>query len=452
MMNVTALGMDEERMGYARVNTAVSLLFCGYVIAWYLQLGERIPSLGSIRFEFVYAALLALIALSHFRSLDWKCPLYVYVLLYLLVIAIQVPTSLDPETSWTIFVDRIVKFAFFGLFIVVFVRSPRHLRYFVCALFIAFMKMGEEGLVGRITGGMMWQNQGVMRLHGVTSLYGHPNSYAGMAVGTIPFVLYFWSVSGRLVKALLGLQALLALNIIVFSGSRTGYIGLIGMLVFFFIVTKTKKKFLVYTTAFAVAAVVFVPGQYFERFTSIYTMEEKEGASSTTRMEILKDAVDIFASYPFGVGVQAFPAVRKTTFGREQDTHNLYLEVATNLGIQGLFVFGLLVFKLLQTLRSSEKEIVRQIGLLREKMTAGGSPPDAPVPGIEAHIKDLTLVAACARGLFLFVIVRLVLGLFGMDLYEIYWWFAIGLTIAIFNIGRAAGKKTMTLCGQTHAG
>jgi O-antigen ligase len=451
-MRVTDLSIDEGRMGYAHVNIAVTLLFCGYVITWYLQLGERHPSLSSIRFEFVYASLLALIALFHFPSIDRKCPLYTYVLLYLVVLLIQLPLSLDFETSWTIFIDRIVKFSFLGLFIVVFVRSPTHLKYFICAVFIAFLKMGQEGLLGKITGGMMWQNQGIMRLHGVTSLYTQPNSYAGMAVGTLPFVLYFWSVSGRLVRTVLAVQAFLALNIIVFSGSRTGYVGLLGILVFLFFVTKAKKKFVVYTAALAVAAVVFVPGQYFERFDTIYTMEEKEGASSATRIEILKDAVEIFASHPFGVGIQAFPAVRKTTFGREQDTHNLYLEVATNLGIQGLFVFGLLIFKLLQTLRASEKEIVRQIGLLREKLAevVGDSSHD-PAGGIVAHIKDLELVVACARGLFLFVIVRLILGVFGMDLYEIYWWFAIGLTIAIFNIGRAAEEKTSVLCGQSHA-
>ena len=126
--------------------------------------------------------------------------------------------------------------------------------------------------------------------------------------------------------------------------------------------TKAKKKFVVYTAALAVAAVVFVPGQYFERFDTIYTMEEKEGASSATRIEILKDAVEIFASHPFGVGIQAFPAVRKTTFGREQDTHNLYLEVATNLGIQGLLSSGFLFFKLLQTLRASERRLCGSSG------------------------------------------------------------------------------------------
>ena len=92
---------------------------------------------------------------------------------------------------------------------------------------------------------------------------------------------------------------------------------------------------------------------------------------------------------------------------------------------------------------------MRQLGLLREKLAEVVSDPSHdPAGGIVAHIKDLELVVACARGLFLFVIVRLILGVFGMDLYEIYWWFAIGLTIAIFNIGRAAEEKTSLLSGS----
>ena len=79
----------------------------------------------------------------------------------------------------------------------------------------------------------MWQNLGIMRLHGVTSIFSQPHSYAGMAVGTLPFVLYFWSVRPAR-GPVLAVQAFLALNIIVFSGSRPGYVGLLGILVFLF--------------------------------------------------------------------------------------------------------------------------------------------------------------------------------------------------------------------------
>ena len=48
---------------YPSMNKVVLSLFCGYVIFWYLQMSYRIPVLGSIRFEFFYAALLSGLAI-----------------------------------------------------------------------------------------------------------------------------------------------------------------------------------------------------------------------------------------------------------------------------------------------------------------------------------------------------------------------------------------------------
>ena len=48
--------------GYPHVPLAITLLFCGYVVVWYLQVGHRIPALGAIRFEFIYGAILTVIA------------------------------------------------------------------------------------------------------------------------------------------------------------------------------------------------------------------------------------------------------------------------------------------------------------------------------------------------------------------------------------------------------
>ena len=33
-----------------------------------------------------------------------------------------------------------------------------------------------------------------------------------------------------------------------------------------------------------------------------------------------------------------------------------------------------------------------------------------------------------------FIVIRLTLGLFGMDMYEIYWWFAIGITLSTYTM------------------
>lgn len=426
---------------YPYISKIVMLLFCGYVIVWYLQIGERWPVLATLRIEFMYAVLLSVFLLFYSRTLDLNCPLYKYLLLYMVVLLIQIPLSADFETSLRIFVDRILKFSFLGIAILILVRSPTNLKYFLGAFFFACMKMGQEGLVGKITGGTMWENQGIMRLHGTTSLYSHPNSYAGMALGTVPFIFCLWPISRWIIRAILAVQMLFAVNIILYSGSRTAYVGLIGLLLFFWLGSKAKKKLALYGVIIFLVGFVAAPSTYLERFQSIYTLREKEGASSTTRIEILKDAVQIFATHPFGVGIGAFPAVRREFFGRVQDTHNLFLEIATNLGVQGLFVFALLLFKVLQMLSSIERNADHQVELLNEMLHRADEKGGLHGTLLN-HISDLRLIKATASGVYLFVLTRLILGLFGMDLYEIYWWFAFGMTIALFNMNRIANRMT----------
>jgi hypothetical protein len=44
---------------------------------------------------------------------------------------------------------------------------------------------------------------------------------------------------------------------------------------------------------------------------------------------------------------------------------------------------------------------------------------------------DKTLLINLCKAIIGFVLMRLLLGLFGMDLYEIYWWVALGLILSI---------------------
>lgn len=427
---------------YPSVPLWALLFFSGYVIVWYLQVGERIDALGAIRIEFIYAALATCVAILLIGNIEINSPLNGYLIAYLVVLLIQVPLSRDFDASWNIFINRIVKFAFLGFFIVAFVKSPRGLRFFLVAFLMACMKIGQEGFYGKITGGMMWQNQGVMRLHGTTSLYGHPNSLSGNALGTLPFVFCFFPLSRRFVKCALVVLAVFAVTIVLYSGSRTGYVGIIVFLFAIVAWSKNRIKAMLFLTIICLGIIPMIPQQYVDRFYSIFTQKEAEGSSSEARIVILKDAWEVFLENPLGIGVAAFPKVRRERFGRSQDTHNLYLEVATNLGIQGFVVFALLVSQLLRTLKRLERTFSDQLQSIRSINEC---------PMADDHCKDLALLHATAKAVFLFVIIRLCLGLFGMDLYEIYWWFAIGLTIALWNINRYSSEISERLLVESQA-
>ena len=196
-----------------------------------------------------------------------------------------------------------------------------------------------------------------MRLHGSTPIYEHPNSFSGMALGTIPFLIYLLPISNKIIRTFLIIQLVFSLNIILFTGSRTGYVAFC-LLLFVFLFERRKNRLIIVLTLFTiVVALPLIPKQYIERFDTIYTGEDIEGHSIDMRRVILEDAIEIFTEHPFGVGIAAFPKVREKTFGRSQDTHNLYLEVATNLGLQGLLVFLAFIYSMMRTLNETKKNL-----------------------------------------------------------------------------------------------
>ena len=439
--------------GYPHVSMFIMSLLFIYVFNHYFELGTRIELLGKIRFEFILAIILTVFGIftgNIFRLGDNRKVLYA-LLFFCLLVAIQVPLSQDFNLSLEIFLDRFVKLSFMALFVAAFVRSPTHMKIFLAGFLLACLKLGQEGLVGKVGGTMMWENEGVMRLHGHGAIYGGPNSYSGMALGTIPFLYCFFPLFSWPIRSVIAVQFLLAMNIVVFTGSRTGYVGFLYLLGY--ILLKGKNKFRVFLAicGLVIVGVIVVPGQYMKRFETIYTGKEIEGASMDTRKVILKDAVDIFSSNPLGIGVGAFPTVRQRTFGRSQDTHNLYLEILTNTGIQGGIAFLILIVVVYRSLSDLE---ARYHALLErvKRLTKDQIHSFEKKENIVKHIKDLRFMGATCQAVKLFLLVRLVVGLFGMDLYEIYWWFAIGLTLALGNIYPWAENITSSLMKEVTEG
>jgi putative inorganic carbon (HCO3(-)) transporter len=424
--------------GYDHIHWIVLCVFAVYIAAWFLQLGTRWKILGEIRFELVLAISLVLLATMTPRQKPAeRSNLYTNIVWYYLVITLSLTYSYDFDNSWLIYVDRFVKFSFMAFFIVLFVRTPTALKVFLCAFLFACFKLGEEGLIGTITGSLIWENQGVMRLNGPTPLYAHPNSFSGMALGTLPFILYLFPLSNKYVKGLLLVLLGFSLNIILHAGSRTTYIGFLLFLVLMLLRSKNKFKFLAVGLAVTVVVLPFIPEQYIARFETIGG-QEKEGHSKEKRMVIIQDGLQIFAEHPFGVGVAAFPAVRVKRFGRFQDTHCLYLEIATNIGIQGLIIWVWMIVAIYRNNSRLRAALQGQIDRMRAR-----APPDLdPKSGFARHIADLRLLHAVMNAVWGYLSIRLCVGIFGHDTYEIYWWVVLGLTIAVHNMAQVAAKIT----------
>ena len=60
-------------------------------------------------------------------------------------------------------------------------------------------------------------------------------------------------------------------------------------------------------------------------------------------------------------------------------------------------------------------------------------------------LAESQLTYATAKAIIVFIVIRLLLGVFGMDLYEIYWWFSLGISISLYYIHKIVLKKAVNL-------
>jgi putative inorganic carbon (hco3(-)) transporter len=417
-------------------NSAFFLAFLGYVAFWYLQGGFRFPALGAIRLEFIVGAVLVLSSASSMLAAKLPQPyapsgIFRWIVALFIVVLVMIALSRAPQVSWTLFVDRVLKFAMMALFIAAFVTSPGRLRWFLTIYLLSFFKMMQEGISGFITGSLVWENQGTPRLHGATPNYAHPNSFSGTQLGTLPFLVKLLpSAPPWLRPAMIG-QAVGAMLIVITTGSRTGYVALLLWLGYVIYGAKQKLRIVAIIAVTLIAAAPFVPPDYWARFETIFTQEDKEGASIDMRKQIFEDALSICLSHPFGVGIGAFTIVRSQVFGRSQATHNLYLEVMADMGIQGLVVFLGFLASMLATAAKISRSADEQLTRLSCFDEIGAAQPDTSNARINEHRKDLALIKATAEAVLMFLVIRVGVGLFGHDFYEIYWWFAGGLLIAL---------------------
>jgi hypothetical protein len=121
------------------------------------------------------------------------------------------------------------------------------------------------------------------------------------------------------------------------------------------------------------------------------------------------------------------------------DSHNLYLQILADLGVGGIIVFLLLVLGIVRELYVTDKSLANAERRLREALAIA---PASYQNAVRAHLADIGFMHATSSAFLAFLFIRLILGVFGHDLYEIYWWLAAGVSIALANMQPTAEART----------
>jgi putative inorganic carbon (hco3(-)) transporter len=417
------MNRDQERL------TPTFILFLFYVVVWWLQLGERLGDrFGTdIRLEAVIALfLLVIIFFDSFRkNPEEKTGLAPFVMALFAVMLLKVVFAWNVDRAWYVFTERVLKYAAFGFFASHFVRTPKQLRWFIFIWLLVCWKGTLEGVIGGITGSLVWENQGIPRLHG-NGLWSHPNSFSQFAIGVIPFCFYLFPVVKR--KWLkLGILTLFcfATYVVIFTGSRTGYLGYLIMIVLFFFQSSKQVRTVIVIMSLLMIPIffTFMPQNYQERFMSSFTGQEKEGGSKQARLTLYKEGWFVFTHHPFGVGLGNYPEAGMKYFKYKQEQHCLYTEVLTEIGLQGFAVFMVFLWKIYSILQALKIKIISLLTIAETR------------DNFNLFLRnDIEFMYAVIRSTLVYFLLRLFLDIFGMDLYSITWWFVIGIISSIYFI------------------
>ena len=341
---------------------ALSLMILTNV--WRVQ--DLFPVLGVLRLNLVATALtIALLVADRdpARHLS-RSPILVCVLAILTLAILGVPVSLWPRQSATLVVRHFLPNLVLMVLVAAIVRGPRDLYRLgmvnlvgACGYSIYVQLNFEVGTAGRLN----------------HLIYYDSNDLALVLVCTIPFAIFFFLSEGWRYRLLALASLMLLLVTLARTGSRGGFVGLVGILGYVLVGYRAIPPRVRLVAAAGVLGLLAIAGSeaYWDALRTLRDPQQDynwAGRSAEGRMEVWRRGLRYMAADPvLGVGIGSFPqaegmlseesrarAERGAGF-KWSVAHNTFLEVGVELGLIALALFVAtlaIAFRVLRTIRS----------------------------------------------------------------------------------------------------
>lgn len=317
-----------------------------FIISWFLHLPARIPLLGVLRADLVLVAVLSVIAFA--KKPNGGIPSTKTDRLIKILILYSILTVPFVEWPGSVFrngIPELVKAIVFYYFTIAFVQNERDLKkmvyvFLACQLFRILEPLFlhiTEGYWGSVTSMANWEY--LDRLSGAPNDVVNPNGLAFVVCTVLPF-LYFMSGLSWINWLLFASLVPACLYVLVLTGSRSGILGLV--VIYLGILVKSKRRLLWGLSGVLVVIIGFplLSPDMQDRYLSIIGKGAKNEGSVEYRTEGMIESFDVAIRRPiFGYGLGTSREANANFAGHDQPAHNLYLEVAEELGFVGLVIF-----------------------------------------------------------------------------------------------------------------
>jgi O-antigen ligase len=321
------------------------------IVSWFLHLPSRIPFLGIIRIDLLLTVLLIFFAFFKKnevpKTLNTENLVGKRLQILIIYIIVTIPFVEWPGSVIQTGIPRFVKVVVFYYFTIHFITTEKKLKSFLsvflgCQIFRILEPVYLHLTTGYWGSFASMEGDRLDRLSGGPHDVINPNGLAFVILTVLPFMFYLVFRSGIKGKLFfIGLMPVLFYALIL-TGSRSGMIGLV--IVLFGIVLKNKKMGFIFVSLFFVFMVIgfsYLPENLKDRYLSIVSSDTKSSATAEGRIKGIQNEIqNVVLRRPLvGHGLGTSPEANWHFAGISIRSHNLYVEVAEELGILGLIIF-----------------------------------------------------------------------------------------------------------------
>ena len=338
----------ERALPMTLVGNATFVIYCIYVVDYYVRVSARGPGLGALRPTLLLFVLILAMLFTQAKHLKGR--LTTPAAKALLALLVYVLVTL-PMTSWPGSVVRNLEpyaraVAFF-YFTVLIVDSPRRFYIFLGVMVACQLFRTLEPLFLNITTGYLGDKtylgagEFAGRLAGAPHDVVNPNGLGFVAVTCIPYLYYVLFVSKKSYLKVVGAVLIAAcVYVIVLTLSRGA---MIGLGVIFWIIFRQSKRKPLLVVAIAVFCVVgwnYLDDVHKDRYLSLVSSHTRSSYGVEGREQLTQLEFSIGMERPiFGHGLGTTAEAKVHAGHTVQASHNLYTEILIEVGLVGGFLF-----------------------------------------------------------------------------------------------------------------
>ncbi|HEX6464938.1 MAG TPA: O-antigen ligase family protein [Vicinamibacterales bacterium] len=300
------------------------------------------------------------------------------------VILLTTPFSIWIGGSIGVFTDLYAKVILVYLLTVNVLDTPERLERLTWVLVLSVGFIGFRAVFDYVRG-VNLISEGTRVMGAVGGIMGNPNDLALNMVAFLPLAAFSAMRPVSWPKRLVAAGcAFCMMGAIVASGSRGGFLGLVAMVV---VVAafgiRQRPSFVFAGVLVVICALPLLPASYWRRIQSITDSSKDDYDTRESRKRLFGESMDAFEQNPLtGVGAGEFqnwnPQKRVEAW---RESHNVWLQVASELGIFGFVVFALLVWLAFAAVFQTR----RLLRWLRKMPNAPPGLSPAAVTALDAH-------------------------------------------------------------------